>query len=212
MKVMILGAAGQIGRMVTADVLAQTKFDLVLYGRNVTSRLADQQRDRVTLVDGTFEETDKIKANLAGVDAVFIAFVAGSDIMGPLVKTLDDAGVKRFIALSIPDIYQEVTGPFQQWYRDNTGLVWQGDLPKAAAIVENSDLDYVLLRITWLYNRTGNTKVEVTKKGEPFVDAQITREAVAQFVTDLLDGKQDYHRESLGLGEPGTNWRKPSFY
>ncbi|KRN28691.1 NAD-dependent epimerase dehydratase [Lactobacillus selangorensis] len=212
MKAMILGAAGQIGRMVTDDVLAQSDLDLVLYGRNVTTRLADKASDRVTLVDGTFEENDKIKQNLSDVDMVYISYVATPDIMQSLIDDMDATGVKRLIALSIPDIYQEVTGPFQAWYRQHTGLTWQSDRAESAKILEASDLDYVLLRVTWLYNQEGNTKIEVSKKGEPFKDAQITREAVAQFVTDLLDGKEDYHRESLGVGEPGTEWSKPSFY
>ena len=52
----------------------------------------------------------------------------------------------------------------------------------------------------------------MTRKGEPFKDAQLTRETVAKFATALLTGKQDYHRESLGIGEPGIEWAKPSFY
>lgn len=54
--------------------------------------------------------------------------------------------------------------------------------------MENSDLDYIILRITWLYNQEGNTTIHVTKKGEPFTESQIIRQAVAQFVTDLLTG------------------------
>ena len=111
-----------------------------------------------------------------------------------------------------PNCNQEVTGKFQKWYRENTGIVWNTPYKKAADIIENSELDYIILRITWLYNQEGNTNVHITKKGEPFVEAQVTRQAVAQTVVDLLTGKLDYHRESLGLGEPGTQYFKPSFY
>src|SRR5699024_11881003 len=52
-------------------------FDLVLYGRNVSSRLSDKVSDRVLLVDGNFEEFDKIKENLVDVDAVYLNYVAG---------------------------------------------------------------------------------------------------------------------------------------
>ena len=147
-----------------------------------------------------------------GADAVFLAYVATPDIMKPLVKTLDVSGIKRFIAMSVPDIYQEVAGPFQAWYRQHTGLVWKTNYVETADTIENSDLDYVILRTTWLYNDPSKTAVDVTKKGEPFKDAQITREAVAKFAGDLLTGKEDYHRESLGIGEPNTAWTKPSFY
>ncbi|MDT6979487.1 NAD(P)H-binding protein [Levilactobacillus zymae] len=106
----------------------------------------------------------------------------------------------------------EVAGPFKTWYREHTGLVWQTNYVDTVEAVENSDFDYVVLRTTWLYNDASKTAVDVTKKGEPFQDAQITREAVAKFASDLLTGKEDYHRESLGIGEPNTAWTKPSFY
>lgn len=212
MKVMILGAAGQIGRMLTDDLLTQTDFDLVLYGRNVSSRLSDKVSDRVSLVDGDFEDLNVIKEHLVDVDAVYLNFVAEDDFIKPLVEILEESGVSRFIAASVPDLYQEVTGKFQEWYRANTGIIWTTPLRKSADIIEASNLDYVILRITWLYNEDGNTRVHVTQKGEPFVEAQITRQAVSQFITALLTNRADYHRASLGLGEPGTEYTKPSFY
>jgi nucleoside-diphosphate-sugar epimerase len=212
MKVMILGAAGQIAKMLTDRLLNQTDFDLVLYGRNVSRRLAEKDSDRVTLVDGEFEDFDIIREQLADVDGVYLNYVANDDLIEPLVKMLEESNVDRFIAASVPNLYQEVTGKFQEWYRANTGIIWTSPYRKSADIIEASDLDYVILRITWLYNDEGNTSVHVTQKGEPFVEAQITRQAVAQFITDLLTDQEDYHRASLGLGEPGTEYTKPSFY
>ncbi|MDU5333171.1 NAD(P)H-binding protein [Enterococcus sp.] len=212
MKVMILGAAGQIGKLVTSDLLNQTNYDLVLYGRNVSKRLSFSNNSRVTLVDGTFEEVEKIRDNLKDVDAVYLSYVGGDKLVEPLVKLFEQIGIKKFIAASVPDIYQEIEGKFQQWYRANTGIMWNSEYRRAADAIENSSLDYIILRITWLYNEKGNTDVQLTKKGEPFKEAQVTREAVSQVVTDLLTGKLDYHRESLGIGEPGTEFEKPSFY
>ena len=211
-KYLILAATGQIGQMTTQDLLDNTDTDLVLYGHNAESRLSKFAGDRVTFVDGDLKDTATLKKAMDGVDGVFLAYVATPDIMKPLIKTMDEAGVKRFIAMSVPDVYQEVAGPFQAWYREHTGLVWQTNYVDSVDAIENSDLDYVILRTTWLYNDPSKTKVDVTKKGEPFKDAQITREAVAKFAAELLTGKQDYHRESLGIGEPNTEWTKPSFY
>lgn len=211
-KYLILAATGQIGQMTTQDLLDNTDANLVLFGHNADSRLSKFAGDRVTFVDGDLKDQAAVKKALAGVDGVFLAYVAQPDIIKPLVKTLDETGVKRFIAMSIPDIYKEVAGPFQTWYRQNTGLIWQTPLVDSAKAIEDSDLDYVILRTTWLYNDPSKLKVDVSKKGEPFKDAQITREAVANFAAELLTGKQDYHRESLGIGEPNTAWTKPSFY
>lgn len=212
MKYSILAATGQIGQMTAQYLLDNTDADLVLFGHNADKRLSKFAGDRVTFVNGDLTNEADVKKAVEGTDGVFVAFVATPDIAKVLVKVLDETGVKRLVMMSIPDIYQEVAGPFQTWYRQNTGLVWQTPLVESAKTVEDSDLDYVILRTTWLYNDPSKTEVDVTKKGEPFKDAQITREAVAKFAADLLTGKQDYHRESLGIGEPNTAWKKPSFY
>lgn len=211
-KFVILAATGQIGQLTTKYLLQNSDADLVLFGHNAKQRLAQYQDARVQFVNGDLKDTDALKEAFQGADAVFLALVATPDIVKPLVKTLDESGVKRFIAMSVPDIYQEVAGPFQAWYREHTGLVWKTNYVETADAIENSDLDYVILRTTWLYNDPSKTAVDVTKNGEPFKDAQITREVVARFAGDLLTGKEDYHRESLGIGEPNTEWTKPSFY
>ena len=84
---------------------------------------------------------------------------------------------------------------------------------KTAKIVENSDLNYTNMRVTWLYNQDGNVEYEVTKQDEPLKSAQITRQAVAKFVCDLIQNdRPEYQHQSIGLGEPNTNFAKPSFY
>lgn len=201
MKYAILAATGQIGQLTAQYLLDNTDADLVLFGHNAASRLSQFASDRVELVDGDLTNEDDVKKAIDGTDGVFVAFVATPDIAQVVVNAMDETGVKRLVIMSIPDIYQEVAGPFQKWYRANTGLIWQTPF-----------LDYVILRTTWLYNDPSKLEVDVTKKGEPFKDAQISREAVAKFAADLLTDKADYHRESLGIGEPNTEWEKPSFY
>lgn len=125
---------------------------------------------------------------------------------------LEESNIDRFIAASVPDLYQEIEGPFQAWYRENTGIMWDSPYRKAADIIENSDLDYVILRITWLYNEEGNTRAHITENGEPFGEAQVTRQAVSQFIADVLTNKVNYHYGNLGIGEPGTEYSKPSFF
>lgn len=211
-KYVILAATGQIGQLTTQYLLDNSDADWVLFGHNADQRLSKFVGKRVTFVDGNLKDTAALTTAFTGADAVFLAYVATPDIVKPMIDVLDKTGVKRLIAMSVPDVYQEVAGPFQEWYREHTGLVWQTNYVDTVDAIENSDLDYVNLRTTWLYNNPDKTEVDVTKKGEPFKDAQISREAVAKFAADLLTGQQDYHRESLGIGEPNTAWTKPSFY
>lgn len=212
MKYAILAATGQIGQMTAHYLLDNTDADLVLFSHNANKRLADLDNDRVTLIDGDLKNIDDVKSAITGTDGVFVAFVVTPDIVKVLTQAMDQEKVKRLIVMSVPDLYQEVTGPFQKWYRANTGLTWQTPLLEAANLLEASDLDYVILRTTWLYNDASNTKIEVIPKGQPFGDAQITREAVAKFASELLTGDEDYHKANLGIGQPNTEWTKPSFY
>ncbi|GFZ26224.1 NAD(P)H-binding protein [Lactobacillus corticis] len=212
MKYAILAATGQIGRMTADYLLKNTDADLVLFGHHASQRLASYAGDRVTFVDGDLKNQSEVEEAVAGTDGVFVAFVVTPEIAKTLSAALKEVKVNRLVVMSIPDLYQEVSGPFQKWYRTNTGLVWQTPLVEAADIIEKSDLDYVILRTTWLYNNPANTKVEVTQKGEPYTSAQITREAVAKFASQLLTGEADYHQANLGIGEPDTAWTKPSFY
>lgn len=212
MKYSILAATGQIGQMTTQYLLDNTDADLVLFGHRANQRLAKFAGPRVEMVDGDLTDTDDLTQAIKGSDGVFVAFVATPEIARPLIQVMDEQKVSRLVVMSVPDIYQEVAGPFQQWYREHTGLTWQTPLVEAADLFEASDLDYVILRTTWLYNDANNTKIDVSPKGQPFKEAQITREAVAKFAAELLTGDADYHQANLGIGEPGTEWRKPSFY
>lgn len=212
MKYAILAATGQIGQLTTQYLLDNTDADLVLFGHNAKQRLSKFDSDRVTLVNGDLTKQSDVDNAVKDVDGVFVAFVVTPDIAQVLIKALDATQNKRLIVMSVPDIYQEVAAPFQKWYRAHTGLTWQTPLVKSADLIEGSDLDYVILRTTWLYNDHTNTKIEALPKGKPFSDAQITREAVAKFAAELLTNDQDYHKANLGIGEPGTNWEKPSFY
>ena len=76
-----------------------------------------------------------------------------------------------------------------------------------------SELNYTLLRLTWLYDKAGDTAYELVPSGEPFRDAEVSREAVVAAILEILaDETGRFHRSSLGVGRPDTHYAKPSFY
>ena len=58
-----------------------------------------------------------------------------------------------------------------------------------------------------------NTNYELIPEGAPFNDAQVTREAVVKAVTISynVEDETPFSRASIGVGEPGTHYDKPSF-
>ena len=213
MKVLILGAAGQIPRYLIPALLAQTEVSLVLFARE-GRRLRVTDPARETVINGDLNDIARLTEAMNGVDLVFVnPVIRNRETVETIQKTMQHSGVKRIIASSILGIYDEVQGAFGQWNKQMVGAEGIASASAIARWFEGSGLDYTLLRLTWLYNKDGNTAYTLTQKGEPFDGAQVTRQAVAQLIVDIVKDKSGrYSHTSLGVGEPNTNWDKPSFY
>jgi len=214
MKILILGAAGQVARLLREKLLNESSNDLVLYARNAKERIEVSDAARETVIDGDFLDTKQLQEAMTGVDVVYLNDMGDVKAVQNVVEQMDKAGVKRFIGASILGIYNEVSGEFGEWNQQMIGSSPRMQIQKdTAKLVEESDLDYTLLRLTWLYNDDQQAAYAVTRKGEPFVGAQITRQAVAQAIFDIITSDDStYINESLGLSEPGSEkLSKPSF-
>lgn len=210
MKILILGAAGQISRMLTERLLTETDMEIILYARRANARL-NLTNERIQIIDGDFNDTVKLMEIMSDVDVVYLNDMRDANNMKSIVSAMEQSGVKRLIGASVLGLYDEVVGEFGKWNNRMVGS--HSHLYKSAAkVVEESNLDYTLLRLTWLYNQEGNESYALTVKGEPFIGAQVTRQATARLVMDLLEDNSIYIRESLGVSEPNTDWAKPSFY
>lgn len=213
MKILILGAAGQVGRLLTKDLLEQTDYELVLYARNASKRLKNAESKRVSIVDGDFTNYDALIKAMNGVDAIYLNDMNSKEGIQTIIKAMKDKGKKRIIVASILGIYDEVPGAFGKWNIRMVGARGIQHHKETSSLVEIPDLDYTILRLTWLYNQEGNRNYHLTSKGEVFEGAQVTRQAVSQLIVNILEDKGvKYLKTSLGVGEPNTNWDKPSFY
>lgn len=213
MKILILGAAGQIGRLLTTQLLEQTDANLVLYARSASNRLKVSEASQEQIVEGDFNDAEQLVKAMKGIDIIYINDMGNPASTRSIVQAMNTAGVKRVIAASILGIYDEVPGPFGKWNKrmvGSRGIQQQAD---SAKILEDSGLDYTLLRLTWLYNEADNTSYMLTDKGKPFIGAQVTRQAVTRLIVDIInDTSNHFIRKSIGVSEPDTDWDKPSFY
>lgn len=214
MTILILGAAGKIGRLLTEALLKQTPYHLVLYAKNANERLKVRRPERIRIVDGEFKDPNALDRAMEGIDIVYINDLGDDASTTIVINALKKAGVKRVMAASILGIYDEVPEAFGKW---NKMMI--GGLPrmktqiKSAHIIEDSGLEYTLLRLSWLYDQEGNKAYSLTQKGEPFQGTQVTRETAAQLIVDIATAKDDrFLNKSIGVSEPNTAWDKPSFY
>lgn len=66
MKILILGAAGQIGRMVTTKLLEETEHQVILYARNAHLSLNASVPGRVENVNCDFNDKEKLVSVMKG--------------------------------------------------------------------------------------------------------------------------------------------------
>lgn len=210
-NVLILGANGQIAKLAEKQLLAETPHHLTLFLRNA-SRISASNASRETIVDGSADNADQLKKAALGQDIVY-ANLAGNNIEDQakaVVTALDTVGIKRLIWISTLGIYDEVPGKFGEW--NNATL--QGYLQRyaaAAKVLEDSDLDYTLIRPAWLTNNDV-IDYETTQKGDAFKGTEVSRKSIADFVVKLINDPSQEVRHSVGINQPNTDGDKPAFY
>ena len=212
MKILILGAAGQISKMITKNLLQETDAELVLYARNANRRIANSDPSRITIIDGDFNDSAKLMEAMEGVEIVYLNDMNSPEATQTIVDAAKKSGVAKIIGATILGIYDEVIGEFGKWNARMVGRTGTNRHKESAKIIEDSGIDFTLLRLTWLYNQEGNEKYMVSQKGEPFIGAQVSRQAVARLIVYIIGNQAVYSNKSLGVSEPNTDFPKPSFY
>ena len=194
MNILILGATGSLGKYVIEALLNKNPdIQLVLYARN-SKRLANYaDNPRIKIVEGDVLDTDKLKNNLHGINAVY-AGLAGdlSNMANSLISAMQDAKVKRLVWISSYEIYNEA----------GRGSMPPAEYIKSAEIIEKSNLDYTIIRPQWFSNKD-EIDYEITHRNEKFKnpDAQISRKSIADLVAKCID--DDFAiRDSLGINKP----------
>lgn len=208
-NVLILGAGGAIARHVIAMLQNQEAVKLTLLARDASS-LKNVPSD-AKVISGDVLNPAQLNAAIQGQDVVYANLAGPVDEMArQIVTSMQENGVKRLIFITSLGIYDEIPGKFGQWNRDMIG----SDLVRyrhAADVIEASDLDYTVVRPSWLTNKD-ETDYETTQKGQPFVGTEVARKAVAAYITDLIEHPDKDVKASIGVNKPGVYGDKPAFY
>lgn len=190
MKILILGAAGQIARVATQQLLDRTDAALTLYARN--ARRLGAGTDRTHVVEGDVLDQATLATAMQGQDIVY-ANLSGNMTQQArnIVAAMKAAGVGRVIFISSMGIYDEVPGDTYRSildpYRDS------------AAIIEGSGLDYAVIRPAWLNDRN-EISYGTTTRNETFKNggAVVSRKSVADLIVKLVQQTQ-LGKVSLGV-------------
>lgn len=197
-NVLIIGATGTVGSAVRNDLLNTTDDKLTLFSRSA-SRLAINPNREKTINGNVLSDEDLDKA-MKDQDAVFVALSGNlGQFAQAIVKAMDRNHVDRLVFITSMGIYNEIpasvsvsgnlrSNPVLQTYRD------------AADVIENSDLNYTIIRPGWF--TSGPVDYEVTKKGEPFGGHDISVSSIADLAKKLIDDDSLYSHDSVGINTP----------
>lgn len=210
-KVVVLGAHGQVAQIAERFMLADKDVDTTLFLRNA-KRMADK-KDEATIIEGSATDAAQLEKAMKGQDIVY-ANLGGKDEIDleaeAVIEAMHNANVKRLIWISTLGIYDEVPGKFGEWNKKTLGD-YITEYAKAAKRIEDSDLDYTIIRPSWMTNKN-EVDYDKTKKGEELADTEVSRKSVAAYVYHLIKNPNEDIKQSIGLGKPGTEGDKPSWY
>lgn len=195
-KILIIGATGTIGRATTALLRQNPETKLVLFSRNATTQLKTDNKQVV--MDGDALRIADLNQAMQGVDAVFLTTNGPVDkIAQQVVVSMQHNHVKRLVEINSVGIYNEVPPEIPtDNLRDSQILP---PYRRAADIIENSDLDYLILRPGWFTE--GPVNYETTEKGKSFGGMYVSIASIADAANRGLT--EDFgHRASLGLNTP----------
>ena len=191
MKILLLGASGSLGSYVIDELLSVDGVNLRLYARDI-KKLENFRSDKTTLIQGDVLDKARLKE---AVDSVYAGLAGSLEAMASsLVSAMKETGVKRLVWITSYGIYE---GEVPSGRRTPSSYI------NSAKIIENSDLDYTLIRPQW-FSDANEIDYEVTSwsKGEKFKNenAEISRRSIANLVKRcLLDGFGV--KDSLGINK-----------
>lgn len=206
MNVLILGAYGQIARLVEERLIKEVPdFNLTLFLRK-SWRLEDLGNlPQVTLVEGDLENYVDVTEAMKNQDLVFVATVDHSPnniVTKNVIEAMQANGVRRVIFTNILGIYDEVLGEFGRW---NYKMVSSGikEAINSDKLLTESGLDYTTLRLPWLNNRN-EIKYSLTHRNEKYLGVSGSRKSIADVVVRIIKEPKFLLKDSVGIADADT--------
>jgi uncharacterized protein YbjT (DUF2867 family) len=162
---------------------------LTLFVRN-RRKLGNNDLSNCKVVEGNALNYDQLRDVIVGQDIIYINLAGDLEAMTKnIVQAMKGTNVRRVILVSSIGIYDKPLRPVLKPYR------------AAADIIENSGLDYTVLRPTW-FTDVDEVDYEITHKGQPEKGSVISQKSLASFIVRIIENPEQFIGESLGINKP----------
>ncbi len=208
-RVLILGAAGAIAQHVIDFIIENKSIELTLFARD--AKQLSNYKNKAKIIQGDVLNQKQLNNAIVDKDIVYANLAGAVDKMASqIIKSMETNDVKRLLFVTSLGIYNEVPGKFGEWNNRMIGSVLK-TYSKAAEIIEESNLDYTIIRPAWLQDED-EIDYETTHKPQPFKGTEVSRKSVGAYIADIIHHSTKDVKASIGVNKPNTNGDKPSFY
>lgn len=208
-KILILGASGQIARHVVDMLVSRDDAELTLFQRDA-GKLSRDLTVNARIIEGDVHNAAKLKEAMLGQNVVYANLAGDVDAQADaIINAMQGTGVCKLIFCTTLGIYDEVPGKFGEWNKREIGE-YLPPYRKAADAIEASGLDYAILRPAWL-TYVDEVDYEITERNEPFKGTEVARKSVAALVVELLQAPGALGDRNIGVNKPNTDGDKPAF-
>lgn len=205
-KILVIGATSKVALNTIKMLAGKDNVEMTLFLRHKNKLPQEYLNQNIIIADAT--DYNAVLNAVKGQDIVY-ASLAGNVIAQAktIVKAMDTAGVKRLIWTSTTGIYNEIPGELGRWNQVVLGDYYH-HYYKAAQVIENSDLDYTILRPTWMTN-DDEINYETTHRHDPATGTEVSRKSIAAYIISLIDNPTKDIRDSIGINKPNTQGDRP---
>ena len=195
--VLILGASGTFGKALVRRLESEDDCHLTLVSRHASSYFHENECCHVVDCDAT--KMNELEKAMTGCGVVYCA-ISGDDlplVAENIVSVMKKLGLRRLILMGAVGIYNEIPADMDD--EDNVkNNPDQVPNRKAADVVENSGLDYTILRPGYLRDGDMND-FTLTFKGEPAKGFLSTIPSVVELAISLIKGEVVYSKQSVSI-------------
>ncbi|MFC6182262.1 NAD(P)H-binding protein [Lactiplantibacillus daowaiensis] len=210
MNILILGAHGQIARLVRQRLLTETEAHITLYLRHA-ERMQPIDPQRETLIEGDVNDYATLQAAMIGQDLVYANLGGTFEPMAKnIVRAMTATGVNRLIYVTGLGLYHELPAKFDAWLEQSIGHDVMEDTRRAAQVIETAAINATIIRAGYMTN-AAEIDYELTEKGTTFKGTTISRASIADLIMKIMVQPDLHANSSLGIAKPGTDGDSPVY-
>ncbi len=211
MRISLLGATGRTGKWVLQSAL-EKGYDVNCLARN-SSRISSTPSLRI--FEGNPTNSTDLEVAIKDCNAIISVLNISrksdfpwsglitperflSDSMETIIPICESNGIKRIIvctAWGVAESEDEIPGWFKWFIKNsNIGVAYQ-DHERQEKLLEDSNLDWTIIRPVGLSNSQSEEKIRETSENQPKPSLFISRKSVGSFMVDCLERNDLIHKK-----------------